>query len=81
MRYYLFLTLLLAGFLPRLTHAHFGHLGELAGHSHWGAVAGVAVAVAGAVLWGRLKAAANQDDDAAEAPNTDDAEEGEEANV
>ena len=77
MRYYLFLMLLLAGFLPRLSHAHFGHLGELAGHSHWGAVAGVAVAVAGAVLWGRLKAVANQDDDAAESPE----EEAEEANV
>ena len=74
MRYYLFLTLLLAGFLPRLSHAHFGHLGALAGHSHWGV--GVAVAVAVAVLWGRIKAKANQDDDA-EAPE----EEGEEVNV
>ena len=74
MKYHLFLTLLLAGFLPRLSYAHFGHLGELAGHSHWGV--GVAVAVAVAVLWGRIKAAANQDDDA-EAPE----EEGEEVNV
>ena len=75
MRYHLFLTLLLAGFLPRLSHAHFGHLGALAGHSHW--VAGVAVAVAAAVLWGRIKAKANQDDDDAEAPET----EGEEGHV
>ena len=75
MRYHLFLTLLLAGFLPRITHAHFGHLGALAGHSHWGV--GVAVAVAAAVLWGRIKAAANQDDDAEESPE----EEGEEANA
>ena len=74
MKYHLFLTLVLAGFLPRLSHAHFGHLGELAGHSHW--VAGVAIAVAVAVLWGRIKAAANQDDDA-ESPE----EEGEEVNV
>ena len=74
MRYF-FSLLLLAGFLPRLSHAHFGHLGELAGHSHWGV--GVAVAVAAAVLWGRIKAAANQDDDDAETPE----EEGEEVNV
>ena len=78
MRYF-FSLLLLAGFAPQLANAHFGHLGALAGHSHWGV--GVAVAVAAAVLWGRIKAKANQDDDAAEAPNTDDAEEGEEVNV
>ena len=74
MRYF-FSLLLLAGFAPQLANAHFGHLGALAGHSHW--VAGVAVAVAAAVLWGRIKAKANQDDDDAEAPET----EGEEANV
>lgn len=74
MRYF-FSVLLLAVFLPRLSHAHFGHLGELAGHSHW--VAGVAVAVAGAVLWGRIKAAQNQDNEDAESPE----EEAEQANV
>ena len=80
MKYHLFLTLVLAAFLPGATHTHFGHLGELAGHSHWISVAGMAGAVAGAVLWGHLIAKPNQDDEA-ESPNTDDAEEAEEANV
>ncbi|MBD1548934.1 DUF6732 family protein [Roseibium aggregatum] len=32
--------------LPSIAHAHGGHLGELAGHSHWAGVA----AIAGAAL-------------------------------
>jgi len=32
--------------LPSIAHAHAGHLGELAGHSHWAGVA----ALAGAAL-------------------------------
>ncbi len=32
--------------LPSIAHAHVGHLGELAGHSHWAGAA----AIAGAAL-------------------------------
>lgn len=40
--------------------AHIGHLGEIAGHSHW--VAGAAIALAGAVaVWAGRKSRANSD--------------------
>ncbi len=46
MSYWTHLTGLLTVFLPSTAFAHGGHLGELAGHSHWIGVA----AVAGAAL-------------------------------
>lgn len=40
---------------PSLAEAHGGHLGELAGHSHWIGVAALAGAVAAAALAAKLK--------------------------
>lgn len=46
------LTLLIAN--PAL--AHIGHLGEVAGHGHWIALGGIAIAAGIALLGGRKKA-------------------------
>lgn len=40
---------------PSLAWAHGGHIGELAGHSHWIGVAALAGAVAAAALAAKLK--------------------------
>lgn len=64
------LTGLLTVFLPSTAFAHGGHLGELAGHSHWIGVAAVAgaVLVAGLVaLKGRKKEDAEETPDAVSA--------------
>ena len=48
MRAYLVITLFLAG--SGQAHAHLGHVGEVAGHSHWVAV-GAAVTAAAIAAW------------------------------
>ena len=53
MRAFLSLTLLLGGFGQ--AHAHLGHVGELAGHSHWVAVGAAATAAAIAAWLGKRK--------------------------
>ena len=55
--------------LPAL--AHVGHLGEVAGHGHWIALGGIAIAGAIALWGGRKKA----DEDTEEATPEDDNEE------
>ncbi|MEJ8476277.1 DUF6732 family protein [Roseibium algae] len=52
--------------MPSLAMAHPGHLGELAGHSHWIgviALAGAALVAGVAALKGRKKDASGQDDE------------------
>ena len=46
--------------------AHIGHLGEVAGHGHWIALGGIAIAAGIAWLGGRKEAEDVQDDDADE---------------
>ncbi|WP_420335525.1 DUF6732 family protein [Roseibium sp.] len=73
------LTGLLTVFLPSTAFAHGGHLGELAGHSHWIGVAAVAGAalVAGLVA---LKDRKKKDaEDTPEAETADDETAGEAA--
>ena len=53
MRAYLVITLLLAG--SSQAHAHLGHVGELAGHSHWIAIGAAATAAAIAAWLGKRK--------------------------
>ncbi|MCA1299111.1 DUF6732 family protein [Stappia indica] len=47
--------------LPTLAQAHVGHVGELAGHSHWAGIAALAGAalLAGIVAVGRARARRN----------------------
>lgn len=52
--------------------AHIGHLGEVAGHGHWIALGGIAIAGAIALLGGRKKS--GETDVEADADETDDAE-------
>ena len=47
------LSLLMFFVLAGLAHAHLGHLGELAGHSHWIALGAGAVAAAIAAALGK----------------------------
>ena len=49
--------------------AHIGHLGEVAGHGHWIALGGIAIAGGIALLGGRKKPA--EDNDAEEASEED----------
>ncbi|WP_417671145.1 DUF6732 family protein [Roseibium sp.] len=59
------LTALAVIWSPSLAHAHAGHLGELAGHSHWvgvAALAGAALVAGIASLKGRKKTAEGQQD-------------------
>lgn len=48
--------------------AHIGHLGEVAGHGHWIALGGIAIAGAIAILGGRKKPKDAQTED----PETED---------
>ena len=43
--------------------AHIGHLGEVAGHGHWIALGGIAIAAGIALLGGRKKSDAAKADD------------------
>jgi len=61
--------------MPNLALAHLGHFGDLAGHSHWIGLAGLAAAGAGAMLWGALKDGKQTSVDEDDA--TDDAEDSE----
>lgn len=69
--------------IPDLALAHLGHFGDLAGHSHWIGLAGLAAAGAGAMLWGAWKDGKQTSDDAddslsdATADAADDAEDSE----
>ncbi|MDA9207901.1 hypothetical protein N9O61_03355 [Octadecabacter sp.] len=66
-------TILLATIaLPAPALAHIGHIGEVAGHGHWIALGGIAIAGVIALLGARKNP---KDDDAEEAID----EEGEEA--
>jgi len=49
-------TLALFLTLPMPALAHVGHIGEVAGHGHWIALGGIAIAGAIALLGGRKKA-------------------------
>lgn len=49
--------------LPAVAHANVGHLGELAGHSHWAGVAALAAAAAVAGVMA-LKARRGREQDA-----------------
>ena len=55
-------------FLPSAAHAHMGHVGELAGHSHWVGVAAVlgAAAIAALAAKARKRAERAEDGTAAE---------------
>ncbi|SLN29516.1 DUF6732 family protein [Pseudooctadecabacter jejudonensis] len=55
--------------------AHIGHLGEVAGHGHWIALGGIAIAGAIALLGGRKKADENTEDATPEASIPGDAQE------
>ncbi|MFD1695605.1 DUF6732 family protein [Roseibium aestuarii] len=72
------LSLGLLSMLPTAAHAHLGHLGEVAGHSHWAGVAALAGAVVLAglgVLKGKRKAKAEaKAADADRAPDAGEAE-------
>lgn len=57
--------------LPSSALAHIGHLGEVAGHGHWIALGGIAIAGAIALLGGRKK----PDEDTEEAIEEDETEE------
>lgn len=46
--------------------AHIGHIGELAGHGHWIALGGIAIAAGIAILGGRKKAGEDTPDAAPE---------------
>ncbi|MEP3046760.1 MAG: DUF6732 family protein [Roseibium sp.] len=63
------LSALLTVYSPAMAFAHGGHLGDLAGHSHWVGVAALAGAalVAGVAAWanGKNKDASESDEDAA----------------
>ncbi len=59
MRTILFMPLV----LPAPALAHIGHIGEVAGHGHWIALGGIAIAGAIALLGSRKK---RPDDDAEE---------------
>mgnify|MGYP001030159154 CR=1 FL=1 len=61
--------------IPKMALAHLGHFGDLAGHSHWIGLAGLAAAGAGAMLWGALKDGKQTSVDEDDA--TDDAEDSE----
>lgn len=65
------LTALILSPAPAL--AHIGHLGEVAGHGHWIALGGIALAGAIALLGGRKKADEAQTDDAVEDDDTEEA--------
>lgn len=65
------LTALILG--PAPASAHIGHLGEVAGHGHWIALGGIALAGAIALLGGRKKADEAQTDDTAEDDETEEA--------
>lgn len=58
---------------PAPALAHIGHLGEVAGHGHWIALGGIALAGAIALLGGRKKADEAQTDDTAEDDETEEA--------
>jgi len=53
--------------------AHIGHLGEVAGHGHWIALGGIAIAGAIALLGGRKKSEDAQEDETAD-PEIDEEE-------
>ncbi|MCB1438520.1 MAG: hypothetical protein H6888_02685 [Nitratireductor sp.] len=58
--------------IPATAHAHLGHVGELAGHSHWLAIgAGVSAAAIAALL---AKARGRKDETSGEAEETTGAE-------
>jgi hypothetical protein len=59
--------------VPDLAHAHVGHLGELAGHSHWIALGALGIAtVVGALAAGKGKSEAAQEPNDAQAEESDD---------
>lgn len=58
---------------PAPALAHIGHLGEVAGHGHWIALGGIALAGAIALLGGRTRADEAQTDDTAEDDETEEA--------
>lgn len=58
-------------------HAHFGHVGELAGHSHWigiAAAGAAAVIAAGLTALGKKKDAEEPEEEAVEDSNGTEAE-------
>jgi hypothetical protein len=58
--------------VPATAHAHLGHLGELAGHSHWLAIgAGVSAAAIAALL---AKVRGRKDETSGETEDATDAE-------
>jgi hypothetical protein len=62
--------------LPDLAFAHVGHLGELAGHSHWIALGALGLATTIGLLGGRGKDRAEADtEEAADEEATEDAQE------
>lgn len=50
----------IATILPGAGRAHIGHLGEVAGHGHWIALGGIALAGAIALIGARGKKAGNE---------------------
>lgn len=51
-------------FAPATAHAHLGHVGELAGHSHWLGLGALAAAAAALALLPKKKKAEAQEDEA-----------------
>lgn len=66
----LFFGIATAACAPAAAHAHLGHLGEVAGHSHW---AGVAALAGAAVLAGIVALKGRRKRDAEPADEADDA--------
>ncbi len=60
-------VLFAAGLVPAAVQAHVGHIGELAGHSHWVGVAALAGAAAIAAVAAKLKKRSDAKEEAAEA--------------
>ena len=60
---FIFASIIATAATPAL--AHIGHLGEVAGHGHWIALGGIAIAGAIALLGGRKKADEDTEDAAA----------------
>lgn len=55
------------GLMPASALAHVGHIGDLAGHSHWVGVAALAGAVAVAALASKLKKRSEAAEESADA--------------
>ena len=68
---FIFASIIATAATPAL--AHIGHLGEVAGHGHWIALGGIAIAGATALLGARKKDKDDQIEDDSEEDNAEEA--------